>query len=168
MQKSTTVNGYKCSEQKKCAADASSCAEVGCAHVSTHKIQWEPRLPSPAGTRRGRRYCHVQWAEPGPHSTARKRLPSTCGLCAGRHRSKPWNNHFCAHLETSSIIPELCIFKSSCWSSAIFLLLLKKQEERTTKMLDTTNESQEIFMLPVLLSLRPEWIWRHYYIISQD
>lgn len=83
--------------------------------------------------------CSVSWT--GTAQRWGKRLPSTCGLCAGRHRSKPWNNHFCAHLETSSIIPELCIFKSSCCSSAIFVLLLKKQEERTTKMLDTTNES---------------------------
>lgn len=114
-------------EQKKHTTVVSNLTVVGCVQVK----QAPTKHPSPGRNRQGTEAS--LWSASRTRTSRSRRescSPIRTGLSAGKYKSESGNNHSCTCLDISTIIYEVCIFTSSCYSSPIFTLLLTKEKER--------------------------------------
>lgn len=116
-------------EQKKHTTVVSNLTVVGCVQVK----QAPTKHPSPGRNKQGTKAS--LWSASRTRTSGNRRESCSpeqlhTGLSAGRYKSRSGNNHSCTRLGISTVIYQVGIFTSSCYSSPIFTLLLTQQKER--------------------------------------
>lgn len=116
-------------EQKKHTTVVSNLTVVGCVQVK----QAPTKHPSPGRNKQGTEAS--LWSASRTRTSGNRRESCSpeqlhTSLSAGRYKSKSRNNHSCTRLGISTVIYQVGIFTSSCYSSPIFTLLLTQQKER--------------------------------------